>query len=228
MPPSDNPSPKPIPYQVSQLALDPSSLPTPISTIIQTPQPAGPKQLSIEYNANAPGKLDPKVLNSLDSSLSGNAEPNSPSLTLTLPVQLDFNGPNSPNLDSSSNLALTLASPQPLSLPGLILDGSVITANSLSQFVIGGKHCSQAGQRLQSLERHQVSRLLLRVLLLLVIQSSSQNLPRRCLHLLRELPHPIQSSESQYLIDGQTLILYIHFRNTYISCAFCLRSYHWK
>ncbi|MCJ1270405.1 hypothetical protein MMC22_010302 [Lobaria immixta] len=175
----------------------------PIRTLAPKPQSASLKQLSIEDNANAPD----------------NPEPNSPSPTPDLPIQFDFSGPNSPKGDSPSNPVLTFASPQLSSPPRLTLDGSMITANSLSQFVIDKQTLRPGGPEI-------------------TISGTPLSLAPSATHIviggntvkLAESPSPLftlpgrvitPNSESQYIIGGQTLIpgSSISVSGTFISLA---------
>ncbi|MCJ1264434.1 hypothetical protein MMC22_004306 [Lobaria immixta] len=168
---------------------------------------------------NAPGKSSSKPLNSLNSNLSGNLEPNSPSPTSVLPAQIGFKESNSPELDSPINSALTLASPQRSSLPRLTLDSSIITANSVSQFVIDGQTLRPGGPEITLFGTPLT---LAPSATDVVIAGTPVKLAKSPLPILT-LPGRIitPNSESQYLIGDQTLVpgSIISVSGTFISLA---------
>ncbi|MCJ1267018.1 hypothetical protein MMC22_006903 [Lobaria immixta] len=130
-------------------------------------------------------------------------QPNSPSPTLDLPVSLDFTEPSSLKVNSPSSPALTSASPQLSSLPRLTLDGSIITANSLSQSVIDGQTLRPGGPEI-TLSGTPLS--LAPSATPIVIGGNTVRLAKSPSP-LSTLPGRVitPNSESQYLIGGQTL-----------------------
>ena len=219
-PHSDNASPKNFPSQAFQAAPNPPPSSAPISTQVFKPQSASPKQSSVQHKDNAPGNFDSKFLSSLEFNSSDNLGSDSPSSTPIIPVQLEFNGPNSDNMDSLiGDSTVLLASLRPSSPPRLTLGNNIITANSISQFVInrqtllpGGPEITVSGTPI-SLDRSATH----------VVVAGDTIMLSKSPSLLFTLPGSVvtPNSESQYLIGGQTLIpgSSIYVSGTLISLA---------
>ncbi|MCJ1422413.1 hypothetical protein MMC29_000293 [Sticta canariensis] len=239
-PHSDDPSPKLVTSQVSQLISDPPPVHIPAPTPGPKPQLAPPKEQSIKHNANAPGKVDSDLLNTLDSNLSGNHESGSPSSTPVPPVKQEFNGLNSPNLNSppisasnnpnpftlndfdqskptpdrqleskwplNTKLNPDLPSEKPVRRPVITIGSKTVTADPLLRFVVDGKTLSPGGSAIKvdgtpmSLAP-SASHVVIGYSTVLVAFPQPSNLP------LITLDDSIitANSLSRFVIDGQTL-----------------------